>query len=180
MTAKNYNRSLTSFLRAVKANLAEADVAIIRELRASDAVTARWPSDDEVEERLLGGDLYDYVRPRARVVMLLEACELHVRDPAKTEAIALPAGLTIEHAMPQSWEENWPVTVDDEVAVENRNAHVHRLGNLTLVTQPLNSSLSNSQVSGKSCGSAAFCSLTNSSASTMNGTRIRSICAEQS
>lgn len=77
--------------------------------------------------------------------MLLEACELDIRDPAKTEAIALPGGLSIEHALPQSWEENWPVPDGEnrEAAEEDRWAHVNRLGNLTLVTQPLNSSLSN-------------------------------------
>ena len=75
--------------------------------------------------------------------MLLEACELDIRDPAKTEAIALPAGLSIEHALPQSWDDNWPVPDDDEQLREQRQRHVNRLGNLTLVTQPLNASLSN-------------------------------------
>jgi hypothetical protein len=76
---------------------------------------------------------------------VLEACELDVRDPAKTEAIALPAGLSIEHAMPQSWEEHWPLPDGDdpEHLREERDVHINRLGNLTLVTQPLNASLSN-------------------------------------
>jgi hypothetical protein len=73
--------------------------------------------------------------------MLLEACELDARDSAKTEAIGLPAGLSVEHALPQSWQEHWPVADED---VESREAHVNRLGNLTLVTRPLNSALSNS------------------------------------
>jgi hypothetical protein len=74
--------------------------------------------------------------------MLLEACELDVRDPAKTEHIALPAGLSIEHALPQTRETNWSVGEDEDLKAD-RQRHVHRLGNLTLVTQPLNSSLSN-------------------------------------
>jgi hypothetical protein len=73
--------------------------------------------------------------------MLLEACELDIRDSAKTEVVGLPAGLSIEHALPQSWQEHWPVA--DEEAAAERDAHVNRLGNLTLVTQSLNSSLSN-------------------------------------
>ena len=32
-----------------------------------------------------------------RVRMLMEACELDARHPAKTDDIALPAGLSIEH-----------------------------------------------------------------------------------
>ena len=93
--------------------------------------------------RLEQRDLYNYIRgPRIR--LLLEACELDVRDPMRTETIALPAALSIEHAMPQSWEEYWPLLPDaSEEDRLNRDAHVHRLGNLTLVTQALNSGMSN-------------------------------------
>lgn len=144
LTAKNYNRTLTSLLTAIKNDLAYADEAVVRELRSSQATTVVWPSDADIRARLENGDLYGYVgQPRVR--MLLEACELDVRDPAKTEAIALPAGLSIEHALPQSWEEHWPLPEgrDAEQLRLNREAHINRLGNLTLVTQPLNSSLSN-------------------------------------
>ena len=144
LTGKNYNRTLTSLIRGIKEDVAHADEAIVRELRSSQATTAVWPSDEAVRTRLETGDLYGFVGQQ-RVRMLLEACELNVRDPAKTEAIALPAGLTIEHAMPQSWEENWPLpeAVDADQAAEQRRLRVNRIGNLTLVTQPLNSSLSN-------------------------------------
>jgi len=144
LTAKNYNRTLTSLLTAIKDNLARADEAVVRELRSSQATTAVWPSDADIRARLEQGDLYGYVgQPRVR--MLLEACELDVRDPAKTEAIALPAGLSIEHALPQSWEEHWPLPQGEDVEQlrMNREAHINRVGNLTLVTQPLNASLSN-------------------------------------
>jgi Protein of unknown function DUF262/Protein of unknown function (DUF1524) len=144
LTAKNYNRTLTSLLTAIKDDIAHADEAVVRELRSSQATTAVWPSDSNIRQRLEEGDLYGYVG-QARVRMLLEACELDVRDPAKTEAIALPAGLSIEHALPQAWEEHWPLPAGDdpEIIRNSREAHVNRLGNLTLVTQPLNASLSN-------------------------------------
>jgi hypothetical protein len=145
LTAKNYNRTLTSLLTAIKADIARADEAVVRELRSSQATTAVWPPDDEIRWRLEEGDLYGYVG-QARVRMLLEACELDLRDPAKTEAIAIPAGLSIEHALPQLWEDHWPLPPGDdpEVLRSNRDAHVNRLGNLTLVTQPLNAAMSNS------------------------------------
>ncbi len=108
LTAKNYNRTLASLLKAIRNHVLEADTAIVRELRSSQANTAVWPSDEDIRWRLEKGDLYGYVgQPRVR--MLLEACELDVRDPAKTEPIALPGGLSIEHAMPRAWEENWPL-----------------------------------------------------------------------
>ena len=136
LTSKNYNRTLTSLLKAIKDDAEHADEAIVRELRSSQAASAVWPADDDIRSRLEEGELYGYVgQPRVR--LLLEGCELDMRDPAKTEAIALPASLSIEHALPQSWEENWPVddADDPEVAAKNRQAHINRLGNLTLVTQ---------------------------------------------
>jgi hypothetical protein len=144
LTSKNYNRTLTSLLTAIKADLPHADEAVVRELRSSHAATVVWPSDDDIRARLQDGDLYGYVG-QARVRMLLEACELDVRDPARTEAISIPAGLSIEHALPQSWEDHWPLPGGDEADQLrlDREAHVNRLGNLTLVTQPLNTTLTN-------------------------------------
>lgn len=143
LTSRNYNRTLASLVRAIKDEGERADEAIVHVLRASQANTAKWPSDDEVRARLEHGEIYGYVgQPRVR--MLLEACERDLRDSAKTEAVALPADLSIEHAMPQNWRENWLIGNDEfsEALAENREDRINRLGNLTLVTQPLNSSLS--------------------------------------
>lgn len=184
MTAKNYNRTLTSLLKEIKSDIGHADEAVVRELRSSQATTAVWPSDAAIRERLENGDLYNYVgQPRVR--MLLEACELDLRDPAKTEAIALPAGLSIEHAMPQDWEDNWPLPDDaTDEQINDRWAHINRLGNLTLVTQPLNSRFRMrrgsplrlaSTASATNSKFAASCSSISVSASTRNGTGRSSI-----
>lgn len=47
----------------------------------------------------------------------------------------------IEHVMPQSWMKCWPLT--DGVSEAERDANIHRLGNLTLLTRKLNSTVSN-------------------------------------
>jgi hypothetical protein len=74
--------------------------------------------------------------------MLLSALELALRQSNKVEDIyALPLNLTIEHVMPQTWAEHW--AGDGSVDADQREAHVHLLGNLTLTSGPLNSSLSN-------------------------------------
>ena len=57
--------------------------------------------------------------------------------------MALPPGLTIEHILPQRWEEHWPVDPSNIEAHWERGQHVNRLGNLTLVTSSLNPALSN-------------------------------------
>jgi alkylated DNA nucleotide flippase Atl1 len=52
-------------------------------------------------------------------------------------------GFSIEHILPQSWQQNWPV--EGLQAEVERGEHVHRLGNLTLLTTSLNSNVSNSK-----------------------------------
>ena len=75
---------------------------------------------------------------------MLEGIESRLRSP-KAEQPDVPKNLTIEHLMPLSWEANWALSdgVDEEPAREYRNRIVHTIGNLTLVNQKLNSSLSN-------------------------------------
>ena len=78
--------------------------------------------------------------------MFLEAAEDHYRGftgdkPSKTGMRVDRRGFHIEHLLPQKWSTHWKVW--DLAAEVDRDAHVHRLGNLTLLTVPLNSSVSN-------------------------------------
>jgi Protein of unknown function (DUF1524) len=74
-------------------------------------------------------------------VMLLSELENDMRTEL-AEPIDLPPKLTIEHVLPQKWNDKWSV-YGTEAQLE-RGLRVHRLGNLTLVTSKLNPSLSNS------------------------------------
>jgi len=47
----------------------------------------------------------------------------------------------IEHVMPQAWVKHWPLTPGG--SEPERDARIHRLGNLTLLTKKLNSTVSN-------------------------------------
>ena len=144
LTSQNYNRVLAAVLASATNDLQYADRAITDALRAGRGNAARWPGDDEVRRRLESGDLYGYVgTPRVR--MLLEATELDLRAGPWTEPEVPPSNLSIEHILPQTWEDNWPLPsdVDPQEAHDHRTERLHRLGNLTLVTQPLNSALSN-------------------------------------
>ena len=80
--------------------------------------------------------------------MVLAAVEATLYS-SKVEALTVPAKLSIEHIIPQKWETNWPHGVEGdaeatEAADTRRQNNIHRLGNLTIVTQALNTSLSNS------------------------------------
>ncbi len=52
--------------------------------------------------------------------------------------------LTLEHVMPRQWQQNWPLpSPASQEMRDRRDDRVHFLGNLTLTTNSLNSSLSN-------------------------------------
>jgi hypothetical protein len=102
-----------------------------------------WPTDTQFETSWLGVDAYRVLKP-ARVEMILRALEQSMRSPL-SEPVLLGKPLTVEHIMPQSWETHWPLPegVNEDLAREQREEVVHDFGNLTLLTQALNSTLSN-------------------------------------
>ena len=98
-----------------------------------------WPGDDEVRGELASEPVYRRFK-RGRLRMLLESIEDNFR--AKTNQPQVPRrNYPIEHVLPQKWDVNW--MVDGLEAEQERASHVHRLGNLTLLTTALNSKVSN-------------------------------------
>jgi hypothetical protein len=141
LATQGYNRLMADLLKAIKADLDHADDVIVRFLRSSDANSAVWPTDEMVTSFLTTRYLYGYISQK-RIAMVLSAIEMMLRRSNKVEDIyTLPKNLTIEHLMPQSWREHWPLPEDSDP--EEREASINQLGNLTLTTGPLNSSLSN-------------------------------------
>ena len=84
----------------------------------------------------------------------------------KSERITIENPLTVEHILPQSWLDNWPLPdgskglawqelseADEDDprrhATKQRNAALHTFGNLTILTKSLNTSVSNSSWSKK-------------------------------
>lgn len=108
-----------------------------------------WPSDADFEKSWNTVDAYTTLKP-SRVEMILRAIEVASRS-AKSEPMAITGELTIEHVMPQSWEAHWPLPagVDDAAARDARAEVIHDFGNLTLMTQGLNSALSNGPAAQK-------------------------------
>jgi len=141
--------SMNRFMVDLLAHLASADKARIGDatvefLVKQKAPTNYWPGDKEVRRELLGTPVYRKLR-RGRLRMILEALEDDARGfttgTSKHEARVVRDTCSIEHVIPQNWLKNWSVGVADSDHGE-RDRLVHLLGNLTLVTQSLNSSVS--------------------------------------
>jgi hypothetical protein len=112
--------------------------------RASTISTYR-PGDDDVRAAVAELPAYSSYK-RARLRMLLEAAEDARRGytgpgPALTGSRIARKAMHIEHLLPRSWKTHWPVS--DLAEEVERDKRVHRLGNLTLLTKSLNSTVSN-------------------------------------
>jgi hypothetical protein len=151
LTAKNYNRLVPRLVARMKADMEHADDALLQALSGAEGEISRWPGDVEFTEFLGTREVYGTVS-QPRLVMALAAAEASLYTN-KTDVPILADNLSLEHLIPQEWETHWPLTDTDGTALEGealeqarseRLAHVNRLGNLTIVTQPLNSAMSHS------------------------------------
>ncbi|AUH68593.1 MULTISPECIES: DUF262 domain-containing protein [Gordonia] len=146
LTTQNYNRIVPRMIAAIKADPAHADTALLAVLAAGEGYATRWPGDGEFSTFLRTRDVYDYIS-RKRLIMAFSAVESSL-DSRKTDVVAQVSDLSLEHLMPQQWDQHWPVdadtsSADHEAITTARDARVHRLGNLTIVAGSLNSAMSN-------------------------------------
>ena len=96
--------------------------AILTLLRQNGGKLA-WPTDEDFERDWLRRQFYGSIR-RDRVVMLLRAIEEHYQaEDHKAEPILQFDfdALQIEHILPQSWQEHWPVHDDEAKRLRNSN-----------------------------------------------------------
>jgi hypothetical protein len=150
LSTKGYNNLVGDLVASVNRTPDQPAEALLLALLKSQSDTRRWPSDEEVTVQLTARPLYG-VLGQTKILRIFEEVELHLRRGPKTENLSeLPPKLQIEHVMPQSWLENWPVDdPSDEDQVAFREARINRIGNLTVVADALNSSMSNAPWAAK-------------------------------
>lgn len=159
LSGKNYNRLFLDLLRRLTNGEGTPGGLITSFLALQGSDSGVWPSDEELERSILTLPVYKLLK-REKLHRVLVALEERSRS-SRTEPMRLMRSLTVEHLIPQRWQETWPLTVqggpvDDEA---ERIALLHTLGNLTLLTQPLNSAISNGGWDRKRAEIAGFSSL---------------------
>jgi hypothetical protein len=145
LTTKNYNILFSQLLSKVRTRPSAAAEDVSAFLLKQQGESQLWPTDDDVRTAVLSLPVYKLLGA-GRLRMTLEALESSLRAPGYAEEVGPPRDLSIEHVIPQSWTESaWPLTEkgDEQLARLHRSQMIHTLGNLTLVTQPLNSKQSN-------------------------------------
>ena len=142
-TMKDVNRLVVALLRELDAHPSEeVGDATIAYLRSQTADARTWPTNDELISQLPSVKVYGNIKQQ-RLRAILSGVELQLRT-VRHEDVSLPEKLDIEHVMPRGWRTYWQDGIlGDPEACANRDFVINTIGNLTLVTKSLNSTLSN-------------------------------------
>lgn len=157
LTTKNYNRIFLSLTRNLRRDGATPE-NLIKQLSEQTGETVEWPSDEAFREAWQVQHIYQTLNNPKIVHILKRLSASYFKS--KMETLSIEGPLTVEHILPQGWLKHWPLpdgskglssfelweAADDPraEATRRRNAAVQTLGNLTILTQPLNSAVSNS------------------------------------
>jgi len=131
-TTKNYNNLFASLIRKQINSFEKLSATLYK----AEDPTNRMPTDEVLQMGFRNSNL---TNQQARVVLYL--IEKSIRN--NRIASVSPLGLnryTLEHVMPKKWQNNWGV-VSDPLAKTLRDQKILKLGNLTLITSSLNSSI---------------------------------------
>lgn len=169
LTTKNYNKLFVGLIPKLRETSSDQVEFLIANLSVRGSDIDRWPDDEEWHTAWMSRDQYSAAR-RNRLNYLFEIIEAELRSE-RNEDIEIKSALTIEHVMPQKWQKTWPLpgyeyveAVDDfdmdyQSKMLGRNGVVNTMGNLTLLTQKLNSSISNGPYATKMLAIRAHSSL---------------------
>ena len=152
---RGYGALALSLLKEISSAPADQPVSEVVKnfLRGSVSGSDVWPNDTLFRNEWIRRRFYGGLR-RERVVMILQAIEEAYQTEAEMPEPIIAfdfSKLQIEHIMPQKWHEHWPL--EEGVTADVRDTIVHSIGNLTLISDKLNPSLSNAPWSSSSATS---------------------------
>ena len=158
LTTKNLNRVFLNLTRNLrKQGFSPANLALLLNELTGDS--AEWPTDAAFAEAWASMHAYQALN-NPRIVHIFKRLNDTYASP-KMESLVYSGPLTVEHILPQSWQGQWSLpdgssgmspaellvapSDDPRAEATRRRSHaLQTLGNLTIVTSPLNSSVSNS------------------------------------
>lgn len=158
MTTKNYNRVFLTLTRVLRRDgINEHD--LIKQLLDMSGESTEWPTDEAFGEAWRTNNMYQVLNNPKIVHILKRLNDSYLGS--KMEGISVDSPMTVEHILPQHWVEHWPLPNGSKgmagaelanadpadpraIATRNRNDVLHRIGNLTILSQSLNSATSNS------------------------------------
>ncbi|MEP6671816.1 MAG: DUF262 domain-containing HNH endonuclease family protein [Chthoniobacter sp.] len=163
LSTKNYNRVFLQLTKALRKEGPSA-AALQKLLLEFTGESTEWPTDEAFSSAWTTKHAYQTLN-NPKIVHILKRLNAVLMN-SRHEDITIEGFLTVEHLMPQKWIANWPLPdgskgmewLDQELADKGdprlaatrlRDSLIQTFGNLTIITQPLNSSVSNSAWSVK-------------------------------
>ena len=166
LTSKNYNKFFLSVIRHLDQKCWSYN-KLIQYLISQQSNVSRFPTDKEFYNSWISLPIYDNLQS-SKIRFILESLERAKRKKFQ-ETDSITESLSVEHILPNDWREHWPLgndleptdydfeqarfisqthfESDDNSTIVERIVRRERLkntlGNLTLLTQPLNSSVKN-------------------------------------
>ncbi|RYZ87779.1 MAG: DUF1524 domain-containing protein, partial [Proteobacteria bacterium] len=144
LTTKNYNNLFISIIRklvdAKQSSQSTINAGVLKNILLQfSEETNQFPTDQVFIEGIKSSQLSN-----AHAREFLYFIALFEKDSKFTDTSKLScSSYSVEHMMPQKWEENWAVATFDDNQKLNRSRKLRTLGNLTLITKNLNSKLKN-------------------------------------
>ncbi|MFZ3077018.1 MAG: DUF262 domain-containing HNH endonuclease family protein [Candidatus Aenigmatarchaeota archaeon] len=132
-TTKNYNQLFRSSLINNEVNSLDKFKEIIE--KKSDKINF-MPSDEDVEKGFNESWLTN-----KQATGILYLIEKTIRSERNATELKYMNEYSLEHVMPKKWRNNWNKDVLTEEQKEKRDKILRTLGNLTIITKKLNSSI---------------------------------------
>ena len=150
-TTKNYNRFFNSLIRE------EIDTPekLVEKLSARDDLTTAYPDDDAVKTCF--HDEYRLTSLQARGILYLLETGMWPEESSVT--MFGFKTYSLEHLMPKKWRNHWG-RLESEEEERHRDMVLLTLGNLAVIPQKLNGSISDSEWSAKKAGTKKYKGLT--------------------
>lgn len=138
--SQGFNNIIPMIIRS----LSEGGLGALRErMLRWQGRTMAWIPNEDFKKDWLREPTYKTIGPK-RTNVVLRLLDKEMRT-ARNERTSIDQNLSVEHILPQSWNStNYPLLPgNDSGQQENyRNQYLHNIGNLTILTQSLNSSSS--------------------------------------
>lgn len=140
-TTKNYNNLFASFIR----NKVNRYKTLKNKIEKSEEVTNRFPNDKALSKGFLESKL---TNQQARTVLYL--IEKSTQSGKDATIIRPYNEYSVEHVMPKKWRNHWKNLGSRDA--DDRDERVLKLGNLTILTAALNSSIRDANWKTKKTG----------------------------
>lgn len=142
ITTKNYNRLFTSLILNEVVSLE----MLVEYLKESDDTTMYIPSDEDLFRGFNESKLSNL--QTKGIIYFIESYKRNGKD--STSLLGFDS-YSLEHLMPKKWRNKWGL-LDSEEKSKQRDSILLTLGNLAIITQPLNASIRDSKWEDKKTG----------------------------